>query len=244
MRNLRTFALIAILALSVIAHSDVAPRTIVVTDIDDTIRHTHVRPEDAGLFSRAKQIYKLVSGLFKSNTAFVGMPELYNSIAATGAEIHYVSGAPQILSFVPEKFLEAAGFPQGELWLRPTVRVATQDFKLSRIAEIIESDPQARIILIGDNGEADAETYRKLQADPRFAGRIEGVYIHKLYGEQTGQPGQPLAFGQKAFFTSADLARELNRGGFLGNEATLATVELVEQARTLQGLSCRALFAR
>ena len=240
----RTFALICILALSLFARSDVAPRTIVVTDIDDTIRHTHVRPEDERISSRAKQIWKLASGLFKSNNAFIGMPSLYNALAAGGAEIHYVSGAPQILSFIPEKFLEGAGFPQGELWLRPTVRVSTQDYKLSRIAEIIESDPQARIVLIGDNGEADAETYRKLQADPRFASRIQGVFIHKLYGEQTGQTGQPLAFGQKGFLTSADLAVELNRVGVLSNEAALETVNLVGRSRSLQGLSCRSLFAR
>jgi hypothetical protein len=199
----------------------------VITDIDDTIALSQVRPQGP----LPSYLFNVVRRFFNDHDAFIGMPAVFNFLATNGAEFEYVTGTFDFLSHVPSAFLDSSGFPVGKISLRPSLSVATLDFKLSRISEIMSKairrhGRDARFILIGDNGQWDVEVYRRLASDPEFAPHIEIVYIHHLYNYRLGMP---LASGQKGYMTTADLALDLTRRGLLSSEQLASIASLVAQ---------------
>jgi phosphatidate phosphatase APP1 len=202
--------------------------TIIISDVDDTIQHTQVRPADDSYLAKTKHIFKLARNVLKNHDAFIGMSQLYMMLAEQGAEFHYVSGAPKSILRLPEKFLQTAGFPVGELSVRPDARAqTTAQFKLERIAEILDANPGKNFILIGDNGERDVTVYDKLQAMWRFKGRIQQVYIHDLYPKPIGEK---VTFRQIPFLTAADLALQFQEDKMITTEQVREVVDLVKQA--------------
>ncbi len=208
------------------AHGSSLKNTIIISDIDDTIQHTQVRPESDSYLAKTKHIFKLARNVLKNHDAFIGMSQLYMMLAARGAEFHYVSGAPKSITRLPEKFLQTAGFPVGELSVRLSTEVTTAAFKFDRIAEIIEANPGKKIILIGDNGEKDVTVYKRISTLWRLKGRVERVYIHDLYPESVGEK---LYYNQIPYLTAADLALQFHEDKLITTEQTREIAELVKQ---------------
>lgn len=201
-----------------------AQSVIVISDIDDTLQDTRLRPPDASWTARITQSWHLLTQAFKAHDAFVGLTSVYMSLAANGAQIHYVSGAPKFIERLPKKFLEVSGFPVGQLWVRPNMKVTTEEFKFNSISEILLKNPDAQVILVGDNGERDVTVYNRLKSDSRFKNQIKLVFIHNLYPDNVGES---LAPGQKPYLTAADLAAQLLVNGFLSEGQTFETLRLV-----------------
>lgn len=195
-----------------IAQARELPSTLVISDIDDTLQMTLLRPWKADWRGATEQYWKLLTGMARSSNAFTGMSEIFRALAEKPSAFHYVSGAPQLISARPRRFLTRNGFPPGRLSLRPGLHQSTQEFKNRRIAEIAERQPSSRLLLFGDNGERDVHIFARLTDDPAFAERTEGVYVHQLYGRGVGVP---LAPGQTGFLTAADLAAKLYLEGQL-----------------------------
>ncbi|MCM2281587.1 MAG: App1 family protein [Bdellovibrionaceae bacterium] len=202
-------ACIVLVCVATSAHAR-TQKTLIVSDIDDTIQLTQMKAADGRTKSKARHALNFSTGLLKSYDAFTAMPSLYSFLASNQNEIHYVTGAPKIVSMIPERFLQTANFPVGALWLRPDTEITTEEYKVERISEILLANRDARVILIGDNGERDVRVYERLSQDPRFQKQIADVYIHRLY---TDDIGLPLAAGQKSYLTTADLALQLHLSG-------------------------------
>lgn len=200
--------------------------TLVISDVDHTIQHTQVRPTNASIIQRLAHSFWLFPNTLKNHDAFVGMSQLYMMLAVRGAQFHYVSGAIELIQRLPNKFLQTTGFPVGQLWLRPGLNVPTEDFKFQKIKEILDANPDSKVILVGDNGEKDVSAYRRLQNDPRYGARIIFAFIHDLYPQPIGEK---LAPGQQPYLTSADLALQLHNQGLLGTDEVREITALVEQ---------------
>lgn len=129
----------------------------VVSDIDDTIKVTHVG-------QRRKLLRQTFTRTFE---AVAGMAELYARWKASGAAFHYVSRSPWQLYEPLAEFAAAAGFPRGAFHLRHfrwrerrTLRAhADRDLKQRIIHEMITMFPRRRFVLVGDSGERDPEVY-------------------------------------------------------------------------------------
>jgi phosphatidate phosphatase APP1 len=212
--------------LQAVATPQIPEQTILISDIDDTIQDTQIKPGGPNFSSHVAHYWHLLVGTLKSHDAYVGISSLYTALAANGIDVRYVSGAPRSISFLPEKFLQTSGFPVGELSVRPNLEVSTEEFKVSKIQEIMEENPQAKFLLIGDNGERDVSVYQRLKQDPRFADRIVSVYIHDLYPNGIGME---LSHEQKPYITSADLAVHLFQTGYLSEGQTLQVLKSVEE---------------
>ena len=206
-------------------------KTILISDIDDTIKDTQVRPSDLSMAAAASQYWHLMTSILSANNSFIGIPLIYTALAANGVEIHYVTGGIEFFGSLPEKFLQSSGFPEGHLWLRPNLSIKTEDFKVAQIQKLMLSEPTADFIMIGDNGEKDVSVYRKLKADPRFKNRIREVYIHHLYSNEIGES---VATYQKSFLTAADLSIQLLESGALTEGQTQQVLKNVEQGLTSQ----------
>lgn len=171
-------------------------RTLFVSDIDDTIKISHVLDKS-----------EMVKNAIRVHNHFYGMAQVYKAYAEADPSVQfaYLSAAPEkmMLDFHFE-FLSINRFPKGRLILRQNLN--DHEFKLTAIRELIELYKPDKIILVGDNGERDPFIYTQIQAEN--PGIPVSIYIHQIYShlntEDTGVPPQP---NQQIFVTGIDLAK-------------------------------------
>lgn len=217
---------LVIAIISLFLYSNASPKIIVISDIDDTIQDTQLKPGDLSFWGQVAHKAHLVKNIMKSHDFFIGLPNVYQSLASNGIEIRYVSGAPKLISGVPEKFLQSSGFPMGALSLRPSTEISTEDFKVEEITRIIEQFPEAHFILIGDNGEKDVTVYHRIRSNPQIGSQIAATFIHRLFPTNIGEALLP---EQRPYLTAADLAIQLHQRGWLNANQTREVVKNVEQ---------------
>ncbi|MBS0427639.1 MAG: App1 family protein [Proteobacteria bacterium] len=152
----------------------------VVSDIDDTIKHTAVR-------SRREMLLNTFARPFE---AAPGMAAHYRRLArVTDTRFHYLSASPIQLFPALADFVRSAGFPPGSMHLRESTTWRTlvpgeQDsrrHKLGTIERLLADFPLRRFLLVGDSGEADPEIYGQVARD--HAARVEAVVIRDVTGE-------------------------------------------------------------
>lgn len=161
-------------------------RTLIVSDVDDTIKVTDV-------LSKPKMI---INGLF-SIKAFSGMSQLYQEFNKKDTLFYYVSGGPTIIGGLVKNFLMKNHFPQGQNLILKKGKISTYDHKLAAIRELIHKYNPDKIILIGDDSEMDPEVYDTLSKERV----IESIYIRAIQNRIL--PTNDLI---KNFFSSAEIA--------------------------------------
>lgn len=149
-------------------------KTIVISDIDDTLKRVHVRSTSRKLAS-----------FFDTKSKFLGMSDLYQHLNQAGKPpaFFYVSGAVEFTMKKQHKaFLKKSGFPAGEIYLRESLSEKTPVFKVRKITEIINSTRPQTLVFFGDNGEKDEEVLNTLMTqNPQI--EIIG-FIHQTYAAQ------------------------------------------------------------
>ena len=152
----------------------------IISDIDDTIKHSQVGDHKAVLANTFLHKFQPVPG----------MPELYRHCADQGMAFHYVSGSPWQLYLPLAEFLRAEGIPAGSFNLKyfrlkdpSTLGLlrSQEATKLQAIEPILADFPQRRFILIGDSGEQDPEIYMKVAREHRD--QIVAIFIRNVTGE-------------------------------------------------------------
>jgi phosphatidate phosphatase APP1 len=162
---------------------------IVVTDMDDTIKDTNVNDHKEARANTLVRPFRPVAG----------MPELYRAwMEAGGPSLHFhvVSAGPWQLHEPLRRFTEEAGFPfftwdmrpvdttDPETLIKETVKPDPErlvDFKLRAIRALMTRFPKRHVVLVGDSGEKDPETYANILSD--FPDRVDVVYIHNVTGQ-------------------------------------------------------------
>lgn len=150
----------------------------VVTDIDDTIKHSQV-------LDRRELLLNTFTRPFR---AVLGMAQCYSDFALRddATRFHYVSTSPLQLHPALAGFLVESGFPEGSIHLREATRwrtlVADDETSVQHKREAIENllatFPQRRFILIGDSGENDPAIYADIAR--RHPGRIALIAIRRI----------------------------------------------------------------
>ncbi|QDT47360.1 hypothetical protein Pan258_13940 [Symmachiella dynata] len=154
----------------------------IISDIDDTIKHSEVTDAEAVLEN---------TFLFQFQTA-PGMPQLYRDCASKGIAFHYVSGSPWQLYLPLLEFFDAEKIPRGSFALKhfrlknPSTAAdmlrSPQEAKLNAIEQILDAYPQRRFLLIGDSGEKDPEIYSATaQSHPE---QVVGIFIRNVTNDQ------------------------------------------------------------
>jgi phosphatidate phosphatase APP1 len=159
---------------------DPAADVVVVSDIDDTII-------DSGIAHGL--VATVTTALLRDASTRVpleGAAELYRAMAhdADGPErpFIYLSTSPWNLVRFLQRFLEQHRFPAGPLLLTDwgpgaggLLRVGTQQHKLTALRQLAELLPRPRFVLVGDNGQQDADIYRTFALE--HPGRVAAIYI-------------------------------------------------------------------
>jgi hypothetical protein len=202
MKGIFIFAIAMILSLSVFAQQ---PKTVLVSDIDDTLKVAYT--------------FGVLSGTqyFRDNKMrFTGMSEVLNSLQKDETDLHiyYVSLAPEFLMKTTHlAFLKNGGFPEGPYFGRTSL--STAQHKLQTIRGILRQEKPLRVILIGDDAQFDAAVYKEISEDGEFAGTEFHQFIHRVSSlkDKTGQ--DKVASTQTAYLTSIELAMEMQKQGLM-----------------------------
>lgn len=199
-------------------------KIVVISDIDDTIKISHILDKSDG-----------VSKAFKTGNVFFGMNMLYQEIKNQNPEIefYYISNAVRsIMGLSHQHFLESNQFPAGFLALRDNP--ITNDHKVQSIRLILK-DPKIKfVIFIGDNGERDAKIYSQIVQE--FPNLPQITYIRQAYSvsqESNDDIGTPIEAGQLGFVTPVEISLEFARLGIL----TPQQVDRIESAFTPRTIS-------
>ncbi|HTN73894.1 MAG TPA: phosphatase domain-containing protein, partial [Pirellulaceae bacterium] len=130
----------------------------IISDIDDTIKHTEVTSRESLLRNTFLREFLPIGG----------MPELYRDWAARGAAFHYVSSSPWQLYQPLSQLCTLFGFPAGTFHLRSfrlrdhmlrRLFLVRRPVKGFTIKTLVETFPQRTFFLVGDSGERDPEIY-------------------------------------------------------------------------------------
>ena len=183
--------------------------TSVISDIDDTIKHTQITRRRA-----------LLTNTFLREFAPVpGMRDLYQGWAEQGAAFHYVSSSPWQLYDPLAELCRSESFPDGTFHLRmvrfrdPTVLRLFITRRLGKrrvIRSIMRAFPRRRFILVGDSGEKDPEIYGSIAR--KCNGQVARILIRNLHDRKVHESRCNMAFRQlptqtwKIFQDAAELA--------------------------------------
>ena len=193
-------------------------KTLLVSDIDDTIKVSHVL-STVGKVSRAADV----------TTPFLGMAALYQLVVnedPQNTKVVYLSNAPDEIVGVPalkishQTFLVRNHFPAGDLLLRDGLFEI--DHKLKALRTLIENEKPDLLILIGDNGERDTIIYDQVSREYANLNNMKVLtFIHQLYSTKSSalipdfleEVGQPLKENQTGFVTPIEIGLKLNEAG-------------------------------
>ncbi|KAL6703303.1 hypothetical protein ACN47E_010010 [Coniothyrium glycines] len=149
----------------------------VISDIDDTIKHSAIG-------SGAREIFRNVFIRDLYDLTIDGVREWYNRMAEMGVKFHYVSNSPWQLYPLIAKYFSLAGLPPGSFHLKQYSGMLQGIFepvaerKKVTLDKIARDFPDRRFILVGDSGEADLEVYTDFVLEN--PGRVVAVFIRDV----------------------------------------------------------------
>ncbi|MFS4459488.1 phosphatase domain-containing protein [Bdellovibrio sp. HCB2-146] len=189
-------ALILGLALS---WQSVEAKTILISDIDDTIKNSHILDLKD----------KLLSPTYTENSVR-GMSQIYEIIRRQYADkgetlpFFYVTNAPwKIMGKIHTSFLSKHGFPQGAVLFREDLD--NKEHKVETITELLATEKPDTVIFVGDNGEKDILVYNTFTSDAKYSNIKFFTYIRMPYYSVENKESLALLPKQEGFATSFDL---------------------------------------
>ena len=190
----------------------VEPRGIsIISDIDDTLKHSHVMCRRT----------LLANTFLKEFEPIAGMAQLFQAWETQGAAFHYVSSCPWQLYPHLQALFGATGFPGGSFHLRAfrlrdhllRTLLLRGSMKAAVIRSLLKLFPQRRFVLVGDSVEADPELYGA--AARQFPNQVQQILIRSLPGPKNDPNRYAAAFRGlrpglvRMFRAASDIAQEL-----------------------------------
>lgn len=202
-----------VVAVAFIVSNTTEARTLIISDIDDTIKVSHVLD-----FSSK------VNNSVDVTTPFTGMAQLYQLLVNQNPQdtkVIYLSNAPKTIAGVPllavshSTFLSYNNFPAGDLDLRDDI--FDPNHKITELRRILANERPDIVIMFGDNGERDAEIYHQAQSE--FPNIKIASYIHQLYSYQVpffipnilAEIGKKIYQEQTGYVTPIEVAVDLKQ---------------------------------
>jgi phosphatidate phosphatase APP1 len=149
----------------------------VISDIDDTVKHTD-------MLTGAREAFRNTFLRNLDDLVIDGVQSWFTKLADLGVQFHYVSNSPWQLFPTVSRFYSSAGLPAGSFHLKQYSGMLQGIFepvaerKKSTLDRIARDFPERRFILIGDSGEADLEVYLDFVRDN--PGRVLGIFIRDV----------------------------------------------------------------
>jgi len=159
-------------------------KTIVITDIDDTILHSNIR-------NPFLKFRTLMFTRVEKRRAVEDMKAIITAFTNAGATVFYLSNSEQNLYPLIRRFLTFNKFPSGPLFLKQMRNLSTlilnhpfiekELHKLTNLEKIFRLFPDCKFILLGDNTQHDLPIY--LKTARKFPRNIQYIIIRKVYNK-------------------------------------------------------------
>ncbi len=186
--------------------SSAAEKILFISDIDDTIKISHIRSKSDS-----------ASTAFSNFSTFTGMSDLYNLLnQSSDFSIYYVSNAPQFLMHSSHsKFLNQFQFPQSE-HLKTRENLSDDQFKVKTILGLVKSESPDILILVGDNGEQDPNTFHTIRSSLKNSKIKILTFVHWLYPElNLLRPSKYLDDNDVAYVTPSEIILHLEEAAII-----------------------------
>jgi phosphatidate phosphatase APP1 len=154
---------------------------IVVSDIDDTLLHSHIS-------NKLLKFRTLMFTSMENRKAVVSITKLIRELHQMGVAPFYLSNSEQNLYPLIYRFLLHNGFPPGPLFLKQMrkVRDIFRSFTLKEreihktkmLEQVLQLFPDKKYFLVGDNTQLDLRIY--LRIAERYPGNIRYIIIRKV----------------------------------------------------------------
>jgi phosphatidate phosphatase APP1 len=154
---------------------------IVISDIDDTLLHSHIT-------NKIRQLRTLMFTPVERRKAVVPMQEVISNLVTSGATPVYLSNSEQNLYPLIYRFLMHNGFPAGPLFLRRLRRfwdllryrrLPEEEINKVKILDaILPMFKDKKFALVGDNTQHDLPIY--LAAAEKFPDLIKYILIRRV----------------------------------------------------------------
>jgi phosphatidate phosphatase APP1 len=156
---------------------------IVISDIDDTLLHSHIS-------NRLLKLKTLMFTSMEKRKAVDSMMKLVHDLRQTGAIPFYLSNSEQNLYPLIYRFLLHNGFPPGPLFLKQMRKVRDvfrhvrleerERHKMKMLEQILTLFPDKKYFLLGDNTQLDLRIYLKIAK--QYPESIRYIIIRKVLG--------------------------------------------------------------
>lgn len=196
-----------------------------ISDLDDTVIETGAR-------NKLTHTRILLVRDALEQVAFPGVAEFYTLLTRgpdghTPHPIFYVSRSSWGLYDLFVDFMSTHEIPRGPMFLMDaavieerSAAIGHEHHKMDTIGEILEAHPRLRVVLIGDSGQHDPETY--LEAVKRWPDRIRAVWLRDVTDEKRDAEVKAIvarieALGVPALAceTTTEMARAAEAAGFI-----------------------------
>ncbi len=228
---LSLFVVVAVSILSSLAYSSEHKKVLIISDIDDTLKVSHVLhplyaapriPNYTVRFSGMAQLFQLLSREPNTITRFAYISNAPKEIAGTtafgDAHLH---------------FLTHNKFPGGVLSLREDL--FDKNHKINEIRKQVRIEKPDVIVFVGDNGQRDSEIYLQATRELQHRNIQLVTFIHQVYKTERSmfdgvlfpEIGNKLLTGQVGYVTAVEIALELHQNGILSQQALSWMIEHV-----------------
>lgn len=178
-----------VLCLMLLTGGRIASAYVLVTDVDDTIKVSHIR-----------DVVDRTVRFVAEPKSFAGMELLYHRMLKSqpNSEFAVVSGAPRALQFSLQWFLMAFGFPAANYLQMRDLFEDTALFKIKAISNLFRFNERdgAVVVMVGDDTEQDPYVYDDISKNYYIE---PTVYIRRVSNRGIGA-------GAQYFDSAADLA--------------------------------------
>ncbi len=182
MRILSTLLFAVFISLNISASS-----VSVISDFDDTIKRSNI----PNIWPRG------VANTILWRKSYTGMPELLNGLESEINGLYVLSASPKVIKPFIKALLKKYQISYDDIFTRNIL--ATEEkiaYKMNRIESVLAKGSD-KLILIGDDVEADQEVYLKISE--KHPDRVEEIYIHNVVNRE-------VPAGVTSFFTPYDIA--------------------------------------
>lgn len=153
------------------------PGITIISDVDDTIKHTAVA-------QGARELFRNTFVRDLKSLGVKGMSSWYKSARDRGAIVHYVSNSPWQIWPTMRAFFDVQGLPFGSVHLKQYsgflqgILEPAGERKRANVESILREFPMRRFILVGDSAEQDLELYTDLAQ--AYSDRIVGIFMRDV----------------------------------------------------------------
>lgn len=207
----------------------------IISDLDDTVIRS-------GATNALRMARTTLLNSARTRVPFEGIAAFYRALQQ-GPDgegfnpVFYVSSSPWNLYDLFDGFMDAHGVPAGPIFLKDfgftedkLFKSGHQMHKLSRIRSLMETYPELPFVLIGDSGQQDPETYRRLAEEAPE--RIRAIYIRDVTPPARDREVEALAEAIETTGTPIVLAQTTVEAAEHACRCGLITADALEDVRT------------